>query len=344
MPSGEPLVSVVIPFYNTAAYLAEAVDSTLAQSHQNFEVVLVDNRSTDGSSAIAERYRARDPRVRLVKNEHFLSQVQNYNHALQQISPEARYCKIVQADDAIFPRCLTEMVELAEAHPSVAVVSSYRLVGNDVMPRSLPEVKVMMSGREAGRTQLIEDVSLFGSPTTILLRADVVRARVPFYAEGRYFEDVDAIYELLQLHDFGFAPQILTFIRRDEGSIWGRMRGYYPSDLARLLQLRSYGRFYMPPDELHRVVDAHEREYLRMMAAAWLEGREPGFWEYHKKGLATVGADVDRPAVIREAVRLVGQHMLSPVDAAMSVARIVRQRLASARAAAARDEKPNGAE
>src|SRR5437763_12230991 len=104
--AAEPLVSVVTPFYNTEAYLAECIESVLAQSHRDFEYILVNNRSTDRSADIAEQYARRDPRIRLFHNDTFLTQIQNYNQALRRISPESRYFKMVQADDFIFPRCL----------------------------------------------------------------------------------------------------------------------------------------------------------------------------------------------------------------------------------------------
>ncbi len=322
----QPLVSVVVPFYNTAAYLAEAIESVLAQSYRAFELVLVNNRSTDGSDAIAARY-AGDARVRVVHNEQFLSQVQNYNHALRQISPDSRYCKMVQADDAILPRCLEEMVALAEAHPSIGVVGSYRLWGSQVMPafiprlRSAPEQPTVMSGHEAARLVLADDVSLLGTPTALLLRADLVRGRVPFYAEGRYFEDVDAILELLAGCDFGFVPQILTFQRPDMGSTWGRMRTYYPSELARLLQLHMYGPLHLSPAEQARAVDAHERHYRRLLAVAWLRRREPAFWEYHRKGLALIGRDIHGHELLRESASMLAERALSPVNLLAQLAR-----------------------
>jgi len=237
----EPFVSVIIPFYNTADYLAEAIDSSLAQTYGNFELVLVDNCSTDGSADIALDRVRRDSRVRLVRNQTFLTQVQNYNRALQELHPEARYCKVLQADDRLYPACVSEMVALAEAHPSVGIVSSFRLAGDNVCPSSRPSAGPVLSGRDAARIALIGDVPLFGSPTVLLLRADLIRAHTPFYQEGRFFEDIDVVYELLPSCDFGFVPQILSFIREDPESTWGRMRSYNPSGLAHYLQLKRYG-------------------------------------------------------------------------------------------------------
>jgi glycosyltransferase involved in cell wall biosynthesis len=64
-----PLVSVVVPVYDVAAYLPQALGSILAQTHRNLEVVVVDDGSTDGSGTIADEYAARDPRVHVVHTD-----------------------------------------------------------------------------------------------------------------------------------------------------------------------------------------------------------------------------------------------------------------------------------
>jgi Glycosyl transferase family 2 len=74
-----PLVSVVTPFYNTEPYLAQCIESVLAQTYPHFEFILMDNCSTDGSGEIAESYARRDPRIRLIRCTQFLSQLANYN-------------------------------------------------------------------------------------------------------------------------------------------------------------------------------------------------------------------------------------------------------------------------
>src|SRR5690349_20709890 len=99
-----PYVSVVTHFYNTAAYLEQCIESVLNQSYQNFEYILVNNCSTDGSAAVAHRYAVLDSRLRVLKPARFLTQMQNYNYSLRQISAKSRYCKIVQADDWLFTR------------------------------------------------------------------------------------------------------------------------------------------------------------------------------------------------------------------------------------------------
>ena len=77
-----PLVSVVTPFYNTVDYLAACIRSVLGQTYPNFEYLLVNNCSTDGSLEVAERFAAVDKRIRLITNSHHLPQLPNYNAAL----------------------------------------------------------------------------------------------------------------------------------------------------------------------------------------------------------------------------------------------------------------------
>jgi len=100
----QPLVSVVTPFYNTREFLAECIESVLRQTYANWEYVLVNNKSTDGSEEVVQPYVERFPdKIRLIHTDSFLTQVQNYNFALAQISPHSKYCKMVQADDWILP-------------------------------------------------------------------------------------------------------------------------------------------------------------------------------------------------------------------------------------------------
>jgi glycosyltransferase involved in cell wall biosynthesis len=321
----QPLVSVVSPFYNTDAFLAGCIESVLAQTYQNFEYVLLDNASTDRSAEIAERFAARDPRIRLFHNEQTLPQLQNYNRALQHISPASRWVKMVQADDAIFPRCLEEMVAVGEANPTVGVVSSYRMVGKGIGPLGLPPTKTVLSGREAIRLNLIDDLYLFGSQTTVMMRADIVRARPSFYPEDSFFADSDAIYEVLARHDFAFVHQVLSFSRLDAESVSGKVKSYEPHLLDRLIRLKSFGPASLSGEECVRYLGEHRRVYARFLAEAWLRRREPEFWEFHRKGLARIGEEIDRSRFWLDAVGIILHYLLQPGRVARWLSRRARR-------------------
>src|SRR5579872_5775244 len=126
MPSpSEPLISVVTPVYNGEKLLSGCIQSVLAQTYQNWDYTIVNNCSTDKTLEIARSYAAKDRRIRVHDNEEFLPMLANHNLAVRQISPDSKYCKMVLADDWIYPRCLEKMVEVAEAHRSVGLVSAY---------------------------------------------------------------------------------------------------------------------------------------------------------------------------------------------------------------------------
>jgi len=312
-----PRVSVVTPFYNTAPYLAECIESVLAQSHGDFEYVLVDNHSDDGGGAIAARYAARDRRLRVVSPPSFLGQVPNYNFALRQIAGDTGYVKMVQADDTIFPHCLADMIALGQAHPSIAVISAYRMFGTEIQPNNgLSHTRTFFTGRDACRAVLKDGIYLFGSPTTVMFRADLVRGRTPFFAEGRFFEDAEICFDLLADHDFGFVHQVLSFTRTENDSLWRGMGAYNGWLLARRNQVAQYGRQFLDPGEFDELWRRRERHYRGFLAAAWLEGRDEGFWKFHESGLATVGDAIDRKALMRDAAKLAVRSALSPSRAA----------------------------
>lgn len=297
----EPRVSVVTPVFDTAEHLGRCIESVLAQTRSDFEYVLQDNCSTDGSRAIAESYARRDPRIRFFANETFLGQVPNYNLALSRVSGSTRYVKIVQADDWLFPSCLAEMTALADAHPEVGLVSSYDLHGTRVHGGGalLPEERVL-SGRDACRLFLLRDRFLFGSPTTVMYRADLVRARRPFYAEGRYHEDTEAAFELLRVSDFGFVHQVLSFLRQRSESISGAVATRDPEPLDRLILVTRYGPDFLEPAEHAACLREARRYYYRHLACAVLSRRERAYWDYHRRGLATIGETIRKPELAKQ--------------------------------------------
>jgi glycosyltransferase involved in cell wall biosynthesis len=316
----EPRVCVVTPFYNTAAYLRQCIESVLGQSHRNFEYVLVDNQSTDGSAEIAAEFAAKDARVRVVRTERFLTQIQNYNFALSLMSADARYCKMVQADDWVFARCLEEMVAAAEAHPTAAVVSAHNLAETQVWGAGLPASATpsFFTGREIVRQHLLSPIFLFGSPTTVFYRADVVRARRNFLEEGRYHPDTEAIFDILREHDFVFVHQILTFMRQQEGSISYRSRNHNVEQLDLMILLKRFGPTFLTTAEYEATWKGVGDWYYRGLASEWVRSgfrqADHEFWERQRIGLAGVGESIDMTRVAKAAARL-ALAPLAPVKA-----------------------------
>lgn len=291
MDSKEPLVSVVTPFYNTADYLAECIESVLRQTLKNWEYLLVNNRSTDKSADIAEHYAKLYPeRIRLEHNVDFLSKRQNYNRALTLISPKSKYCKFVQADDWLFPQCLSLMVDTAEQDPSIGVVGSYSLEGRDVAFDGLPYPSSFVDGKSACRLFFLESRYVFGSATQLLLRSDLVLGRSPFY-DGYYdpFEDAATIFQLLRDCNFGFVHQVLTFSRRDNQSLMKSLLDLNCPIAFQIFMLREFGHDFLTPDEYRAQMQWREYAYSRILADGLVELRGKEYWNFHKSMLGRMG-------------------------------------------------------
>ena len=288
-------VSVVTPFHNTAPYLAQCIESVLAQTCPNFEYILVDNCSTDGSGEIAEKYAKFDPRIRLIRRSSLLTQVRNYNRALEEISGASRYCKIVQADDYIFPNCLQMMVEAFERYESVGLISSYWLKGNEVRGTGFPHATPKLSGREMARLYLRTGLWVFGSPTAVMYRSSLVKKGEPFYDESALHEDTEKCMQILKNWDFGFVNQVLSFSRADNEGISSAVRNFHPNSLDRYIAVRRYASMFLDASEAAALKETTKREYYDVLADAKLRRREHAFWQYHERGLHTLGETIDRP-------------------------------------------------
>ena len=101
-----PLVVVITPMRNAEAFLAECIESVLKQTYANFEYIILDDCSTDGSLEIAVNYAKKDKRLRVERNTTFAGVMQSHNIAFNLIPPAAKYCKVVSPEDLIFADCI----------------------------------------------------------------------------------------------------------------------------------------------------------------------------------------------------------------------------------------------
>ncbi|MEA2761331.1 MAG: hypothetical protein QOD47_615 [Gemmatimonadaceae bacterium] len=307
-----PFVTVVTPFYNTAEYLRECIESVLAQTYSTFEYLLVDNHSSDGSAAIAAEYADKDSRIRVIRNAEFVGQVPNYNGALRNVSPKSRYVKVVQADDWIFPECLERMVAVGESHPSAAIISSYRLRGAEVCGTGIEWPTECMSGRDVSRMQLLEGRFVFGSPTTLMYRSDLLAKRDPFYSEVSLHEDTELCYEVLAKADLGFVHQVLSFSRVGNSGNLTAIETYFWTVLHSYMTLRKFGPVSLSREEFVKRMRPVRADYLRILGENVVLGRDDPFWQYHRQGLAAIGEDLPSrwtlaPQIARAAIKAVAR-------------------------------------
>jgi glycosyltransferase involved in cell wall biosynthesis len=284
--------------------------------------LLVDNASTDGGGDIAQEYAARDPRLRVYRTPGHLPQLANYNFALAAISDRSVYCKVVLADDWIFPQCLEAMVNAAERHPTVGLVSAYHLEGTEVRGDGLPYGGQRFSGKAVCREQLLNGKFFLGSHSTVMYRADLVRERRPFYDEGVLHADTEAGYRILLDWDLGFVHQVLSFIRVESESISGRVRDFNPHLLDKLVVLTRYGPAVLTPAEYETTLADVSGRYWRYLGRRALRRRPSAFWNYHARGLATIGQRLSSTRLVRYGGAAVVDMLLHPKETLADLRRL----------------------
>ena len=317
IPESQPLVSVITPVYNMGQFLPECIESVLMQTYKNFEYIIVNNCSKDNTLEIASAYAKKDSRVRVHNNEKFVGVIENHNIAFSLISPGAKYCKVVSADDFIFPDFIMRTVEVAEANPFVGIVGSYQLSGSIVKWQGFPYPKAVLPGREICRRIFLggDPTFGFGTPTSLLYRADLVRKSGAFYPNASPHADTSACFKSLKDSDFGFVYQILSYERthgETQTSKSAEINRYASAYLDDLIQ---YGPFSLSKEEFEQKVKEDLNDYRRFLGVNMIRFRGKEFWDYHKSRLEELGHPVRFFELLRALVIKVLRELLNPEQA-----------------------------
>ncbi len=210
-------VSVCIPTFNYGRFISNAIDSVILQTFQDFELIVVDNCSTDNTKEIVERYVTFDRRIKFFSNNANFGMVENWNRCLHYATGE--YVKILCADDLLAPICLEKSVSVLDNYPDVAIVTSARKIATE----SLEPIDVLShfnkfeirSGVEIIRRCLVSDVkNIVGEPTAVLFRNK--DAKRGFDTRYKQIVDLEMWLHLLERGAFAYIPEELCLIRQHE--------------------------------------------------------------------------------------------------------------------------------
>ena len=218
--SAAPTVSVCIPTYRGAAHIAETIESALAQTFADFELVIVDDASPDETGQIVARYR--DPRLRYVREQN-AGVEENWNRCLR--LARGRYFKLLPHDDLIAPDCLARQVAVLEADPEerLALVFCARRIidgrSRALMTRRYSRRRRgVIAGREAVRNCIRSGANLLGEPGGVLFRTALARRVGAFDARLRLVTDLDYWVRLLVHGDAFYLPERLVSFRVSRGA------------------------------------------------------------------------------------------------------------------------------
>jgi glycosyltransferase involved in cell wall biosynthesis len=214
------LVSVIIPAFNMATYLSEAIDSVITQTYDRVEIIVVDDASTDDTAAVAARY---GTALRYVVQPH-RGQAAARNHGVRVAT--GRYLAFLDADDLWEPKKLSVQLAAFDSDPSLEIVFGHVLqfwspeVASS-LGRSLPDVSEPLRG---------------DSPGTMLVPQSVFEATGPFREEHRVGDFIDWYARAL---DGGRNTMMLDTVvmrRRLHRTNLGRVRTTGPEEYARVLR------------------------------------------------------------------------------------------------------------
>ncbi|HYT65936.1 MAG TPA: glycosyltransferase [Vicinamibacterales bacterium] len=219
--SALPTVSVCIPTYRGALHLRASIDSVLAQTFGDFEVLIIDDNSPDDTFEIAAAYG--DSRVRCLRNPRNLGPEGNWNRCLDEAT--GRYVKLLPQDDVLAPGCLQRQVEVLEGdrRQEIALVFCARTIidgrGRQVLSRrTFGREDRRITGATLFRRCLWRGTNVIGEPGGVLFRRALARAVGPFDASYPYVVDLDFWLRLLAHGDGYYIAVPLVSFRISPGA------------------------------------------------------------------------------------------------------------------------------
>lgn len=209
-----PLISVLMPAYNSEAFVGEAVASILAQTFTDFELLVIDDGSTDSTRDVLEAIR--DPRLRLVSNPHNMGLIRTLNRGLELAT--GHYVARMDADDVSAPERLERQVEFLESHPDVDVLGTMvNLINED--GKQFGAIRGYPTDPKAIHRFLLRECCLIHP--SVMFRKNVVLAAGGYLPAARHAEDYDLWLRLSDHHEIAnLAEQLVSYrMHRNQVSI-----------------------------------------------------------------------------------------------------------------------------
>lgn len=258
------LVAICTPVLNGAKFLKDCLDSVQAQTYPNLIHVVSDNASTDETAAILARYH--DARVPIIssRSDSIIPQMANWNRAIDLAPAEARWIRLLCADDCIHPDTIARVVKLGESNPAIGLVGCGQTRNENVEDMRWGDEPIVIEGHEACRRYFENRGSLMGPH--VLVRRDLL------YAQGRPFDetlvlaDNDMCLRVLQDAALAFDPEPLGFTREHDDAVSvdviATRKLHY---LEWLFYLDRYGPNIYPPERFRSLRRTYVRHYVRRM-------------------------------------------------------------------------------
>jgi glycosyltransferase involved in cell wall biosynthesis len=204
-----PLVSICIPTYNRAAMAGTAIESALAQTYANIEVLVVDNDSDDDIESVVKKFP--DPRLKFYKNAKNLCMFGNFNRCIELSG--GKYIHILHSDDYIDPQFIAVCIGFLEKNPDVAMTfGRARIPGEEQDPQTIPRQPPVVYDIPDGLKKILEIRSFIICPSVIVRRTVYAQTGL-FSLEYPYSGDFYQWIRISHHHKIASVPDALLFYR-----------------------------------------------------------------------------------------------------------------------------------
>ncbi len=285
----KPALSVIVPVYNVEAYLGACIDSILGQTFEDFEVILVDDGSTDGCPAICDGYAERDGRVKVVhKANGGLSSARNAGMA----AAHAGIYSFIDSDDLVHPQMLEALMAPLSADPSVGVaVCAYeRIRGEedcDLQVKSVPSAEIVDPVRALEVVYGNEVPNITFVAWNKVYRRSLFERSGVLYPEGKLYEDGFTTYRLLyEARKVAIVDARLYFYRVRPGSIVSGKKNVDESRMDELEADVEAWEFFRGRERSLAV--ASTKSLLRTCMGIWGDAGDGGFGPEAKRRAVSV--------------------------------------------------------
>ena len=217
--NSKPIVSILTTVYNREKYIAACIDSVLASTFQDWELIIVDDQSKDQSVAIARTYEGKDSRIKVYVNDTNLGDYPNRNKAATYAN--GKYIKYLDADDMIYPHGLEIMVNTMEKFPEAALG-----ISKEVVEDFLPYPFVMQPYESFKREFLMRGVLKLGPSNTIIRRDSF--EELGKFTGTRFIGDTEMWYKIALHHPVvKMVPGLAFWRRHDDQEFTKGMESYF---------------------------------------------------------------------------------------------------------------------
>ena len=282
MPS--PRVSIAMPVYNGERFMAQAVDSMLAQTYEDFELIIVDNCSTDRTEELSRDYVARDRRVRYVRNERNIGGPANFRRSFELCSGE--YHKWSTADDYWAPTIVEKGVALLDADPELVLAFSRTKVvdadGNLIRDYD-DHLHLMQDSPSSRFRRVLETTSLCHAQLGILRRSVMLKTQL---MGSELASDIRFVAEMSLYGKFAVIPEYLFYRRfHQDASSWDRenmerQRDYYAPGSNGSFGMHTWRRFArLTAAVMKAPIGARERARLFRYLGEKFAGQKKVLWQ-----------------------------------------------------------------